>query len=138
MDVAARWEGGYRCTVKIREFEVRVDEPVTSGGTGTGVQPTELLLASLASCFTLAIAHVAMKRGVTIADLSAVATGEYDGPRFARIIVRVESTHPEDELADLAQRAMRVCYVSNTLSGGPEIEYLIGGRAIHQQPPAPA
>ena len=62
--VSARWDGGWRAVVTAGEFELRVDEPVTvDGGTGTGPQPTELLLGAVASCFTLAVAHVARKRG---------------------------------------------------------------------------
>jgi putative redox protein len=137
MEVTARWEGGYRCTMRIRQFQLRVDEPPASGGTDTGMQPTEVLLASVASCFTLAIAHVAMKTGAALAEMSVTATGDYEGPRFRRIIVRVDSAHPVDDLVDLARRAIRVCYVSNTLRGGPEIEYLVGDMSIHRQPPSP-
>src|ERR1700694_1858638 len=93
MEVTARWEGGYRCTMRIRQFQLRVDEPPASGGTDTGMQPTELLLASVASCFNLAIAHVAMNTGAALAEMSVTATGDYEGPRFRRIIVRVDSAH---------------------------------------------
>jgi putative redox protein len=137
MEVTARWEGGYRCTMRIRQFELGVDEPPTSGGTDTGMQPTELLLASLASCFTLAVSHVARKAATTLDDLSVTATGEYEGPRFRRILVRVDSSHPVQDLIDLARRAIHVCYVSNTLRGGPEIEYLVGDVSIHRQPSSP-
>ena len=136
MDVTARWEGGYRCAMQIRQFHLRVDEPAVSGGSDTGMQPTELLLASVASCFTLAVAHIAMRSGAALADLSVTATGEYEGPRFRRIVIRVDSGHPADELTEMARRAIRVCYVSNTLRGGPEIEYLVGDVSIHRQPPS--
>jgi hypothetical protein len=39
--VVARWEGGWRCTVAAGGFDLVVDEPERSGGTGTGPMPTE-------------------------------------------------------------------------------------------------
>ncbi|HEX5303500.1 MAG TPA: hypothetical protein VFW50_41560, partial [Streptosporangiaceae bacterium] len=48
--VVARFEGGWRCRVEAGGFELVVDEPPGSGGTGTGPMPTEFLLAALASC----------------------------------------------------------------------------------------
>jgi uncharacterized OsmC-like protein len=134
VDVTAYWKGGYRCVLSARQFEVHVDEPPSSGGGDTGIQPTELLLGSLASCFALAIAHVAMKQRVPLKDLRVTATGEYDGPRFGRIVVSVDSSHRPDELNALVRKATTVCYVSNTLRGGPEIEYRVGDRPIHMQP----
>ena len=45
--VSADWDGGWRAVVTAGEFELRVDEPPTvDGGTGTGPQPTELLLGA--------------------------------------------------------------------------------------------
>lgn len=123
--------------VRARQFEVRVDEPVSSGGADTGLQPTELLLAALSSCFALAIAHVAMKRRVELADLRVKATGEYDGPRFRRVVVNVDSSLAVDELDSLVQQAIPFCYVSNTLRGGPELEYRVGDRPIHLPPASP-
>jgi len=136
MEVTARWTGGYRCAMQVRQFQLAVDEPVARGGTDTGLRPSELLMASVASCFALAVSHVAMKRGVRLGEMSVTARGEHRGPRFRRIAVRVDSPHPADELVELVRRAVAACYVSNTLRGGPEIEYLVGDVSIHQQTPS--
>jgi putative redox protein len=111
--------------VRAREFEIRADEPVKAGGDDTGPQPTELFLASLASCFTLALAHVAGRRGVELADLSVRAVGRYDGPKFVHVRVEVSSSHPREELEKLAQRASAVCYVSNTIRALHDTEVVI-------------
>jgi putative redox protein len=138
MEVTARWEGAYRCRVSVRQFELRADEPAGhGGGTDTGPQPTELLLASAASCFALAVAHVAGKRGIVLPDLAVTATGEYDGPRFAAIRLEVSSSHPHPELAALVERAKHVSYVSNTLRGHPELKYVVAGSSSHRPPPSP-
>jgi hypothetical protein len=83
--VIARWEGGWRCRVTASGFELVVDEPERSGGTGTGPMPTEYLLAAMASCYALALAWAAGKRGITLPSLAVTATGTYDGPRFSRL-----------------------------------------------------
>jgi len=137
MEVTARWDGRYRCSVRARKFELRVDEPERHGGTDTGMQPTEVLLASVASCFTLAVAHEAMKRGLAVDGFTVTAQGEHRGPRFRRIVVRVDHAEPTSELFEVVRRAVSVCYVSNTLRGGPEMEYQVGEVTIHRTPASP-
>jgi putative redox protein len=126
--VSARWDGGWRAVVTAGEFELRIDEPETvDGGTGTGPQPTELLLGAVASCFTLAVAHSARKRSVPLRELSVDATGTYDGPKFSAIRVTVRAAEPAaDELARLVTAAERVCYVTRTLAGSPELTFEVG------------
>lgn len=121
--VTARWEEGLRCVTQAGRFDIVVDEPESVGGTDRGPQPTELLLASVASCFTLAVAYSADKRGVAIESLDVAATGTYDGPRFSAIRIAVRVAGPsEKEVARLIRSAERVCYVTNTLQNPPEIE----------------
>ena len=122
--VSAVWEEAMRCTVDAGGFPITVDEPASAGGTGQGPQPTELFLASIASCFTLALSHSATKRGVALRGLRVDATGTYDGPRFVALRVTVHAEEPRgEELARLITVAERVCYVTNTLREGPEIEF---------------
>ena len=123
--VVARWEGGWRCTVAAGGFDLVVDEPARSGGTGTGPMPTEYFLASMASCYALALAWAAGKRGITLPDLSVTATGTYDGPRFSRLQLSVASGAPPGVVERLTEAALRVCYVSNTLAASPPIEVTI-------------
>jgi uncharacterized OsmC-like protein len=123
--VEATWEGNYRCRVQLTTGELIIDEPVSAGGAGSGPPPTEVFLASLASCFTLAVHHVARKRGLTLPDLSVRAIGEYDGPRYGRLTVEVTSTLPATELEPLVERAAAVCYVSNTLRAVSEVDVVV-------------
>ncbi len=115
LSVEATWQGGYRCLVSARGHEIQVDEPLGAGGDDTGPQPSEVFLASLASCFTLALYHVARKRDITLEDLQVRATGEYDGPKFARLRLDVSTRSPRAVVEPLVEPAKRVCYVSNTL-----------------------
>lgn len=52
----AIWQGGWLCSVEAGGFRLTVDEPVSAGGTAQGPMPTDLLLASLSSCYALALA----------------------------------------------------------------------------------
>jgi putative redox protein len=139
LEVVAHWEGGYRCTLPVRGFQITVDEPPSAGGTDTGPMPTELFLSSLASCFTLSVYHAARKRSIELPDLSVRVSGEYKGLRFEKLTVEVISTHPRAELEALIEPAIRTCYVSQTLKNQPEVEYVVKDDPVtpgSQPPPA--
>ncbi len=120
--VEATWDGGLRCRVSAGRFELIVDEPESVGGTDQGPQPTELLLASIAACFTLAMAYSASKRGIELAGLRVRASGDYDGPSFSAIRISVRADAPDtDGLRRLVPAAERLCYVTNTLRRTPEV-----------------
>jgi len=122
LSVEASWEGGYRCTVASRQFRIRIDEPEDAGGGDTGPQPSEVFLASLAGCFTLALYHVAKKRDIELPDITVTATGVYEGPGFARLALEVTSGAGREVIEPLLEPAKRVCYVSNTLRNVSEVE----------------
>lgn len=124
-DIIARWRGGWRCDVSMGEFTVAVDEPVSAGGEGRGSTPTDLLLASLASCYALSLAWAARKRGFDLPDLEVAASGVYEGPRFSAIHLAVSSSLALEHLTPLLEPAGRACYVSNTLAADPEITVTI-------------
>lgn len=129
----ARWDGGWRARVSVGAvdpatgdpagFELLVDEPAwVDGGTGTGPQPTDYLMASIASCYALAVSWAARRRGVELPDLAVRATGTYDGPKFSHVLLSVTSSLPAELLEPLLEPAKRACYVSNTLALAPPIE----------------
>lgn len=126
--VSSRWDGGLRAVVDAGGFELVVDEPVTvDGGTGKGPQPTEVLLASVASCMTLAVAWSARKRDVALNGLHVEVTGTYDGPQFSDLRVTVTAQSPTGaELDRLVASAERVCYVTRTLRLGPTVTVVAG------------
>jgi putative redox protein len=127
--VVASWDGGWRCRVAAGGFELVVDEPESAGGTATGPMPTEYLLASLASCYALALTWAAGKRGATLPGLTVTATGTYDGPRFSNLRLTVTSDAPASVIEPLLDRARRACYVSNTIATSPPIEVEISSAA---------
>ena len=121
----ATWRGGWLCSVDAGGFPLTVDEPPSVGGTGRGPMPTDLLLASLSSCYALALAWAARKRGIELPDLVVAATGTYDGQCFGALELTVRTSLPPAEIEPLLEPAKRVCYVSNTLVDAPEIDVVV-------------
>jgi putative redox protein len=116
--VESLWHGGYHCSVEAGSFTIQVDEPEQVGGANLGPQPTDLFLASVASCFTLALSYAARKRSIVLTELTVRATGRYDGLQFGAVHVEARIGAPEAELQRLVEAAERVCYVTNTLRSG--------------------
>ena len=119
--VHVRWLGDYRTDINIRGVHrIRGDETPRYGGDDTGPMPTELLLASVASCMCLAVYHLAKKRRITLRSLEIGASAEKDMTafRFQEIQLVVQADLPADLLAPLVEKARAYCFVSNTVIAG--------------------
>jgi putative redox protein len=125
LEVRAAWRGGYESLVDARGHKIPVDEPETAGGTNAGMMPTEVFCAAVASCYCLALAHVAAKRSLDLPGLSVTVRAERAGSelRYGRLLVRARADVPDERLAALIEPARRVCWVSNTLAGELALEY---------------
>lgn len=122
MRVTATFHGGYAATVEARGHRMPVDEPEASGGDDTGAMPTELLAGALASCFALALGHVARREGAELPGLRVDVEAERAGRelRYGRMTVFAQADVALEPYMDKAQR---LCWVSNTFASPPEIEY---------------
>jgi uncharacterized OsmC-like protein len=125
LEVTATWLQGFQARVEARGHEITVDEPAADGGGDAGAMPTELLCASIASCFCLALVFTAGKRGRELPGLRVVVRSTRAGrePRYSRFDVDAQAEVPEEEIAPLIEPARRVCWVSNTLAHGVELSY---------------
>jgi glycosyltransferase-like protein len=125
LEVSAAWQGGYRTVVDARGHEFTVDEPESAGGGNTGMMPTEVFLASVASCYCLALAFAASKRSLELPGLEVTVRAERAGTelRYRRLAVEAKADVPDERLAGLIDPARRVCWVSNTLAGELELDY---------------
>src|SRR5215217_6834149 len=63
-------EADYRTSVRIRDFELTVDEPPTIGGSDTGPTPVELVLAALGTCQEIVYATYARVLGIPLNGVS--------------------------------------------------------------------
>jgi uncharacterized OsmC-like protein len=125
IEVTASWCGGWATEVRARGHALRVDEPVEAGGADTGMMPTELFCAALASCFCLAVAFAASKRSIALPRLGVRVRAERAGRelRYERFVVETSAEADEATLAAMVDRARPLCWVSNSLAAGLELEY---------------
>jgi putative redox protein len=125
LKATATWKGGYEAAVAVRGHALTIDEPEDSGGHDAGMMPTEALCSALASCFCLAVAHVARRDGIALGELEVDVDAERAGSelRYGRIVVTVRAPGVGDAIEQLLVRARRVCWVSNILAEPPELEY---------------
>jgi len=126
LEVVATWRGGLATDVQARGHAIRVDEPTTAGGDDSGMMPTELFCAALASCFCLAVGFAAGKRDQEVPGLKVTVTAERAGTelRYEHFVVTTQAALEPELLARLVERARPLCWVSNTLASGVSVEYL--------------
>jgi putative redox protein len=61
--VVASTGSGYAQTIRARGHTLSADEPVAAGGTNTGPDPYELLLAALGACTSMTVQMYARRKG---------------------------------------------------------------------------
>ena len=123
--VRAQWHGGYRVELAVRDgrFTLLSDEAPEDGGDDTGPMPSELLFASVASCFAMAVAWAARKRGQDLPDLEVAVNGQYDRPqrRYNRLEIVATSalaTEAPEKFDALIRLAKEVCWVTRSIEPG--------------------
>ena len=126
IEVKATWKKNYQVLVEARQFKVDTDEPPEYRGEDTGMMPTEMFIASVASCFCMALVFVAKKNSIEVKDMRVEVSAEADTQNFkySRLIVKVISSLPDEKVEDLIGQAKKYCYVSNTISQSSPIEYI--------------
>jgi len=122
--LTVRHLAGDQFRIELRGHTLTVDQPTEDGGTDTAPTPTELFVASLASC----VAHYA-RRYLARHDLSAeglvVSAGYGIGGRPTRVNHLDVRIIPPDSLPDERRDAFLAvashCTVHNTLAHAPEV-----------------
>lgn len=125
---------GLKTTTSVREFEVACDEPVETGGTNLGMNPVELLLASLGSCMTIAAFYLAPAQGINVSAFSVELEGDVDPDGFMglnpdvrngfseiRITPHISCDAPADRAREFVELVASRCPVHDTLSHGTSI-----------------
>ena len=78
-NAVVKWKGGFRSEATIREFApIASDEPGTLGGTDSGPNPVEQILAAYGNCLAVGYAANATVAGIEIKDLSIELEGDLD------------------------------------------------------------
>jgi LmbE family N-acetylglucosaminyl deacetylase/uncharacterized OsmC-like protein len=117
-------QGADRFDISIRGHVISVDQPVQDGGDDTAPTPTELFIASLASCVAFYARRYLARHGLPTQGLAVEATFEM-GTRPARVSgIDVRLILPvgvPDERRDALLAVASHCTVHNTLLTTPRV-----------------
>jgi uncharacterized OsmC-like protein len=109
---------------------MHIGEPEDRGGTGTGNSPLSHFLTGAAACLLNQLVRVAVADDLPISFRGVRARGAFrrdPGGAYERIVYEVDATGSIDDpaAAALAERADRLCYVSNTLARAVELTTIL-------------
>jgi putative redox protein len=123
--VAVRYVDGDAYAITARRHSVLTDQPVIDGGKDAAVTPTELLIASLASCVAFYAGRYLFRHGLDRAGLAVAAEFSMAADRPARVsAARLQITVPAGFPPRRAAALLAVashCTVHNTLRQGPDV-----------------
>lgn len=129
----------------IRGFSTDMDEPLELGGTDTGPNPVEILLAALGGCQEIVYRAYAAVMGLEIERIEVHAKGYLDlrgllnlaevPSGFSQIsfTTRIFSSEPEEKIRQLAVMVEKHCPVMDTLMRAVEVK----GKVEVQRPNVP-
>jgi putative redox protein len=131
----SRQVDGLRSETTIRQFSLTVDEPPTLGGTDTGPNPVELVLAALATCQEITYRAYATALGIPLDGVSVKLEGSLDlrgffavkddvraGFNQVRGVVSLKSSAPAADLAKLKEAVDAHCPVLDILRAPVPVE----------------
>lgn len=114
--------------MKIGNFTIAADEPITSGGTDKGPTPLDFFVASIGFCENVMFARHAALLGLNIESLETSVRGHWDRkgqyeiggaePSFKDMIVetRVTTKDPAEKVVEVTKLTHRRCPMHATIS----------------------
>lgn len=130
------WKGGFRSEAKVRDFAaVPSDEPGALGGTDTGPNPVEQVLAALGNCLAVGYAANATAAGITIRDLTIALEGRLDLHTFlgltagnagydnVSVKVNIDSDASPEDLQALHEKVTQTSPVGHTLTRAVPVRF---------------
>jgi putative redox protein len=123
--IAVRHVAGDAYAISVRGHAVLVDQPVRDGGQDSAATPTELLVASLASCVAFYAGRYLLRHGLDRSRLAVTASFAMAADRPARVSdVRLRISVPSGIPAQRRDALLAVashCTVHNTLRREPQV-----------------
>ena len=124
---------GDRFAIGIRDHLIRVDQPLTDGGEDTAPTPTELFVASLASCVGFYVRRYLARHDLPTAGLTVRAHYSF-GARPARVSsVQIDLELPDGVPSERIGALLAVashCTVHNSLAEPPEVTIALAGSPV--------
>ncbi len=128
--VTVRQVSGDAYAVTARGHSVLTDQPVADGGQDAAVTPTELLIASLASCVAFYTGRYLVRHGLDHTGLAVTAEFAMAADRSARVsAVNLRITVPDGvppQRTDALLAVASHCTVHNTLRQHPDVSIELG------------
>jgi putative redox protein len=119
MKATAQKTGTFRQSIKIRDHQLTIDEPMDMGGDDSGPSPQELLAASLASCTAITMEMYAKRKGWDVGDVEVscdYTPAERGCPTRFNLVMRFPESMDEEQVERLRVIAAK-CPVHRTLEG---------------------
>ena len=134
-----KWKGGFRSEATIRGFDPIVsDEPNALGGTDSGPNPVEQILAAYGNCLAVGYAANATAAGIKINDLSIELQGDLDLHTFLglkqghagydniTVKVNIDSDASSEDIKKLHETVSNSSPVGHTLGCAIPLKYEYG------------
>ncbi len=131
-----KWKGGFRSEALIREFPpIQSDEPGALGGTDSGPNPVEQILAAFGNCLAVGYAANATIAGIEIKDLSIELEGDLDLHTFLglkeghagydkiTVKVNIDSDASAEDLQALHDKVSSTSPVGHTLGQAIPVKF---------------
>lgn len=128
-NASVKWKGGFRSEATVRDFApMASDEPPALGGSNTGPNPVEQVLAALGNCLAVGYAANATAAGIEIKDLSIDLEGDVDLHTFLglsegnagysgiTVKVNIDSDASSEQIQALHHKVTNTSPVGHTLS----------------------
>jgi len=116
--------GGKKVDAYFRNFHIKTDQSVLSGGEASAPEPFMLFLASIGTCAGIYIVDFCQSRGIPFEDIKLIQRHERNKEtrRFEKITIdiQVPKDFPEKYHKALI-RAADLCAVKKTIMDPPEI-----------------
>ena len=119
----------FRSHVKVRDFEVIVDQPANMESTDRGPRPSEYVLAALAACHEVTYRLYADAMGISLDSVAVKVTGVSDAKGFFSVdeetpagfseiygSIAIESDASDDDIERLRQVVNRHCPVLDDIT----------------------
>jgi len=127
--VSAQAENPTKTSVKARNFHLVIDEPPDLGGTDTGANPVEYVIAALSGCLNVMGHLVAGEMGLDLKGLKIDVVGELNpaglfgketedrvGYKNIKVTLRPDCDADADVLSEWARKVEARCPVSDNLA----------------------
>jgi len=125
------WHGGRHIEARIRDLVVVHDKPKEKGYTNLGPTPSEMFLATLASCTMMSTLRVAEVRKVPVQAMSATAELDFDAQdkvSVVRLEIQVQSAAAAKDWEVIARMAGKFCTIEQLTKPPIQKRFVLNGK----------